>query len=555
MKLGPRITIAIAFCLASMPFALPAQELPDRFVWVFGWNLQQDSDVDQITRVLDKAAKHGINGAVMSLGLDSLSIKSADYFRRLDQVQATCRANHLELIPAVFSVGYGSSALRFDRNLAEGLPVIDAPFLVNGGVAKLIPNPAVSIRNGDFETYSGHRFAEWNFHDAPGEISFADTAIKHSGNASLRFENFTSNPHGHGRVMQEVPLGPNRCYRLTVWVKTEGLAPTNSFMLQVLADDHSVAPAKFEIPSTGDWRKLTMVFNSLSHKSARVYAGIWGGKTGKLWLDDFSIEEIGPLNVLRRPGTPVSVKNADGTIEYSEDKDFLRIEDPRLNAYRANGQIPDVRIPSGSRIKNGETIKVSWYHSQRVYASQVTLCMAEPKLYEIYDREAKLLAERLHPSRVFLNADEIRLGGTCAACKGSDMAKLLGECLTKISAILRRHMPDVEIYVWSDMLDPTHNAVDNYYLVNGSFAGSWNYVPKDLVVAVWGGKPRVESMEFFSKQGFRTLASCYYDADDLEDVARWFELVKQTDGARGMMYTPWEKKYELLDEFGDLIRP
>ncbi|TWU42218.1 hypothetical protein [Novipirellula artificiosorum] len=551
---SPIIPFLLLFFVWLAPSSSRAQSLPDRFVWMFGWNLSRDSDVDEMTKVLETAAEHGINGAVMSLGLDSLSTKSPSYFRRLQQIEAVCDRHELELIPAIFSIGYGGSALVHDRNLAEGVPVVDAPFMVREGTAELVADPDVAFRNADFEAYQGNRFAGWQFHDAPGEVSFVDTAVKHSGDASLRLENFTANPHGHGRVMQQVQLHPHRCYRLSVWVRTENLKPTNSFMVQVLVGDRPIAPRKFQLSSTGDWQKLTLVFNSLDHDSVRVYAGMWGGIAGKLWVDDWAIEEIGPLNVLRRPGTPVSVKCEDGTVEFVEGEDFQRIEDPQLNPYRADGPVPSIRIPAESRIKLGETLQVSWYHSQVINASQVTICMAEPRLYEIYEQEAKLLAERLHPKRVFLNADEIRMGGTCQACGGRDMAELLGECLTKITEILRRHMPGVEIYVWSDMLDPNHNAHADYHLVNGDFNGSWNHVPEDLILAVWGNEPREESMKFFSGQGFRTLASCYYDADDLEQVRLWFKIVKGTQGARGMMYTPWEKKYELLDDFGDLIR-
>ena len=47
-------------------------------------------------------------------------------------------------------------------------------------------------------------------------------------------------------------------------------------------------------------------------------------------------------------------------------------------------------------------------------------------------------------------------------------------------------------------------------LVNGNFTGSWNHVPKDLTIAVWGGKPRESSLRFFAELGFRTLIACYY---------------------------------------------
>ena len=70
--------------------------------------------------------------------------------------------------------------------------------------ARLIPDASLKLPNPSFEEVSKNRFPGYKFHDQPGEISFADTAVKHSGTTSLRMENFTANPHGHGRVMQEI---------------------------------------------------------------------------------------------------------------------------------------------------------------------------------------------------------------------------------------------------------------------------------------------------------------------------------------------------------------
>ena len=133
------------------------------------------------------------------------------------------------------------------------------------------------------------------------------------------------------------------------------------------------------------------------------------------------------------------------------------------------------------------------------------------------------------------------------------MGELLGECITRQTQILRGHLPGVEVYVWSDIVDPHHNAHGDYYLVKGDFTGSWNHVPKDLTITVWGGAPREKSLQFFAGQGFQTLAACYYDADDLDDVRGWLRVARQTERVRGMMYTPWQKKYELLPQFGDLL--
>jgi hypothetical protein len=134
------------------------------------------------------------------------------------------------------------------------------------------------------------------------------------------------------------------------------------------------------------------------------------------------------------------------------------------------------------------------------------------------------------------------------------MAALLGECVTKQAAAIRRYSPNAEVYVWSDMFDPNHNARDNYYLVAGNFTGSWKQVPKDLIMAVWGGEPREKSLRFFADQGFSTLVACYYDADDLSDVKKWLALAQPLLNVRGFMYTPWTKKYDLLREFGNLFK-
>lgn len=126
----------VFFCaLLAATIARGAQPLTDRFVWVFGWGLDKDSDLPEVDRVLETGGRHGFNGAVFSAGLDTLCQKTPDYFRRLEGLQALCQSNHLELIPAIFSIGYGGGALAHNRNLAEGLPVEDAPFLVEGEVA------------------------------------------------------------------------------------------------------------------------------------------------------------------------------------------------------------------------------------------------------------------------------------------------------------------------------------------------------------------------------------------------------------------------------------
>jgi hypothetical protein len=526
----------------------------NRWVWVFGWGLGRDSDVQEIGGVLETAAKHGLNGACLSCGLDQLEGRPAEFFERLARVCRKADELGIEIIPAAYSIGYGGGFLGHNRNLAEGLPVRGSLYEAHGATARFVPDHEPALTNGGFEDVRGNTFPGYSFHDQPGEVSFADADIFHGGRTSIRLESFTANPHGHGRVMQEIAVKPRRAYRFSLWVRTRDLDPAGAFQVLVLSGERNLAPREFPLKPAQDWQQLVMVFNSFTNETVRLYAGMWGGRSGKLWLDDWRIEEAGPINILRRPGTPVRIASDDSSQTFEEGRDFSEFVDPFLQPYGGfDRPAVDLKLAAGSRIREGARLRVDWYQPMLIHDSQVTVCMAEPEIYKILDRETKLLGETLHPKRVLLGFDEVRMGGTCEACRGKDMARLLGECTTRAAATLKKNIPGVEVLVWSDMFDPHHNAHGNYYLVEGDFAGSWKHLPKDMPIAVWGGGVRAESLKFFDEQGFRTLVACYYDADGLGDVKAWLDAAKEHDNIAGFMYTPWTKKYGLLGDFGDLL--
>jgi len=550
MKKLPML-IFLAGVLSSL---CPAKDYPYRWVYV-SRSLRSDKDVADIKAIAETASGHGLNGMVLSAGLDRLDKQPVDYFMRLKQVKRICKENKIEIIPIVFSAGYGGSVLSYDKNLAAGIPVRDAVFLVEGARAHLVPDESAKIVNGGFEEYKGGRVAGYRFHDKPGEVSFVDKQVFKSGKASLRFENFGKYEHGHARVMQEIKVRPHRCYRITCYVKTESLEPAGSFRIQVLtADGRSLAPWDPRVPATSNWRKVVMGFNSLEYDMVRIYLGVWSGKAGRFWVDDLSIAEVGLLNVLRREGTPVTVKGEREGVTYEEGRDFAAISDPQLN-FRFDHDGPSIKILPGGRIKNGERLRVSYYHGMGVNRGQVTVCMSEPKVYKIWSRQAELIQKHLAPKKWLLSMDEIRAGGGCAACKerGMTMGQILGDCITRQVRLIRKVNPKAEVLTWSDMLDPNHNAHGKYYLVDGDFTGSWNYIPKDLVIFCWYYHKRKESLKFFSGLGFATVAGAYYDGDTLENPKGWLETLDRTPGALGIMYTTWRNKYELLGPFGDLV--
>ncbi len=490
---------------------------PNRWFYV-SRTLREDQHVEDIRRLVRTAAEHGLNGMLLAAGLDRLDLQPPDYFPRLEQVRKICEGHGVEIIPNIFSAGYGGSVLGHNRNLAAGLPVKDARFVVSGGEARLEPDPLV-------------------------------IPAKAAGSQEL-----TGN-QTQPRAMQEIAVRPQRCYRVSCRVKTENFEPARSFRLQVLAaEGRALAPWEARIPSTADWHKLTMGFNSLGYDKVRIQAGVRGATSGKLWVDDLRVEEVGLLNVVRRPGTPVTVRSESGETVYEEGVDYAPIADPELN-FRFDHDGPAIRILPGGRIRDGQRLRVSYYHGIAINRGQVTACMSEPEIYEIWRKQAALMHKVLGPAKYSLSMDEIRVGGSCEACKrrGLTMAQILGDCITRQLGILRDVNPKAEIFIWSDMLDPNHNARANYYLVEGDYTGSWKHVPKDLIITCWYYAKRKESLAHFSGLGFRTLAGAYYDADTLENPKGWLEALKATPRACGIMYTTWENKYELLAGFGDLV--
>jgi len=334
---------------------------------------------------------------------------------------------------------------------------------------------------------------------------------------------------------------------------------SGNFQLEVLGGDER-RPLQYQNPRVtpgAEWQKVTVGFNSWGYEKVEIAPKVRGAANGKFWLDDLQVEEVGLLNVLRRPGTPLTVRGEkDGTL-YEEERDYASVSDPQLN-FRYDHEAPEIRILSGGRIKEGDRLRVSYYHGTSIYNGQTPVCMSEPKLYEIWRTQAKLVHEAIEPNKYLLNMDEIRTGGSCEACKkrGMTLAQIFGDCLTRQFKMLREVNPKSEIFVCSDMLDPNHNANPNrkyYYLAEGSYNGSWEYIPKDLNIACWYFEKRVESLRHFSNLGFRTMADAYYDADSLDNPKGWLEALDATTGACGIMYTTWLNKYDLLPAFGDLV--
>jgi hypothetical protein len=103
------------------------------------------------------------------------------------------------------------------------------------------------------------------------------------------------------------------------------------------------------------------------------------------------------------------------------------------------------------------------------------------------------------------------------------------------------------------MFDPNHNAVDKYYLVNGSWKGSWEGLPNDMVIANWNGGKAADSLKFFTGRGHPQVIAGYYDKD-ISNFKKWDAVAAGMLGVTVFMYTTWQHKLAHLEEYGKAIR-
>ena len=524
-----------ALCLASP--AAGRDQLGHRWLFVRG-DLRNPPDVERALALLPRAAAAGYNAVVLDMYLDPAGAQ---------KLTAAARQCHLDLIPTVMGGLVGA-----DRNLAEGVPVKDALFVAHGGTAAFVQDTPTPIPGGDFETADGDRFQGWEMQDDPGVTTFADHEAVHGGRTSLRMDHIgAGNPYGNCRLARPVTLHPFRQYLLKVWVKTDGFADPGLVDVKLLTDDGKLRPISYQslgLRPTQDWTLHSLGFNSLDHTSALLYLGVWGGKGGRIWWDDLSLEEVGLLNVLRRPGTPVSVRSESGVV-FEEGRDFEPIRDPNLHPWVTYHELPVIRLTPATRIREGERLRVSYYHPVIIYEDRIDTCLSEPEVFALWREQIERADQLLHPPAFFMSHDEIRVANWCQACQSRHLtpAQLLADNVRRAVAIIREIRPDAEIWVWSDMFDPHHNAVDDYYLVNGSWRGSWEGLSPQVGIANWRGGER-DTMEWFAGRGHRQVLCGYYDGDeDGAGIARWRDLGHGLPGLVGAMYTTWQDRYGAME--------
>ena len=483
---------------------------------------------------------------------------------KLKAVVDYAKSKGMKVLPQTAPFGYSNDMLRVDPNLAEGQRVFGTQFKVVGGPGGHLElvNSLAPVVNGDFEAGT----TGWFGIGDPRVVR--DTTQKHGGGASAAIQG-SATASDNARLNQKISVKPFRLYHLRFWLKTQDLArgkPTVN-ILDVDAKP-GTAISRFyldlSVASTQDWTQLDFTFDSNASTSIAIYLGIWGGNGGTVWIDDISVEETALINVLRRNGTPLKLYDASKT--YVEGTDFDKIVDPALAAspghYDGWHAPPTITLPATTTLKADQIVSLDHYTVVPVYGDQVGVCLSEPAVQDWLLANVKAL-DPIFPkdSGLFLQYDEMRHMHACDLCrkKAATAGDLLAANVGDTIATIAKVRPGAQLYFWNDMFDPHHNAVDDYFYVEQTIAGSWAGLPNDAIIMNWRRTP--DSLTWFSGKDpkqprpFRQILSGYYDSGDgkksgEDDLA----AAKGIPGIQGAMYTAWTDDYSQLAQYAKAIK-
>ena len=509
--------------------ALTPQEKPglrDRWFY-FPFDLREEKHVAKFEGLAGRAQRAGYNGVLLEDPcFGKLPLMSEGYFRNVERVKAIAARHGLDIVPALFQIGHSENLLAQDPNLAEGLPVQGALFAVKDGTARLVADPPVEL--------------------AP-RPAWKDDLVS---DALL-----VRDPRGaFARASWRTSVHPFRQYHVSAKLRTKDFKGLPRIVVMGAG-----RMLNYELPKvapTQEWTEVHAVFNSLGAKDVRVILGCWDGDTGEFQWGAPRIEEVGLLNVLRRPGAPLTVRTEAG-FQLEEGRHFDRVSDPRLGTAPKVGGFEEWHLPPPIRtsMPDGTRLRVSYYHPLTFPDNgQMAICFNEPKTLDLLRDQAKRIHALFKPKAFFMSFDEIRVLNWDESCrvKNLDAGPLVAAAARECLRILRDLDPKAEIYVWNDMFDPFHNAHDDYCLVRGNLAGSWEGLDKDVIIANWYFDRRDENLPFFSARGHRTLIAGYYDKLP-ERAALWLDSAAKSKGVTGIMYTSWFDRFDDLETWAEVV--
>ncbi len=160
-----------------------------------------------------------------------------------------------------------------------------APFKTRLG-SNIMPNPTVELVEGDrptawvANTYGNRGGTTFTHASGDGQARSGDKALK-----------IQSERGADAGWLATIPVKPSTEYRLSGWIKTQGVRGAMGALMNVHGMGQTVTQA---IKGDQDWTEVEVTFNSGNRDSIQVNClfGGWGVSTGTAWFDDLSLQEL-----------------------------------------------------------------------------------------------------------------------------------------------------------------------------------------------------------------------------------------------------------------------
>ena len=216
------------------------------------------------------------------------------------------------------------------------------------------------VKNGGFEEVEKGRPVGWSlppcYSHAPG--------MGRNGTSAIAFSSPTNLIKQIQPVMQWVKLAPGHVYRVSCWVRTEGVKfepghPGAKIGMEWGDTNGWHGCYSHSRSGTKDWTRLSFVSPQLPASLAKVrvqlYVG-YGKATGKAWFDDFAIEEVVPkpisglyADAYRGGVAPGDTLTLKGVVNLTPDQLAARTAQVTLHYTDAAGK-PRAVPPSALRV-------------------------------------------------------------------------------------------------------------------------------------------------------------------------------------------------------------
>jgi hypothetical protein len=216
-------------------------------------------------------------------------------------------------------------------------------------------------------------------------------------------------------------------------------------------------------------------------------------------------------------------------------------------------------------LKPGQIVAMDYYAAFLLPDTMgISMCLTEPAAFKWVAQNARAVKKQMAPTTgVLLGYDEIRQMNTCASCRARNMdaGPLLAWSIKQLIQVHRSLTPEAQLYIYSDMIDPYHNAHKDYYSVHGDLSGGWNAVASNIVILNWNLDNLRKSLSWFAgidprwPVSHQQLIAGYYDNPSGAAAAKQeLEQAAGIPGILGLMYLSWSDNYSQLKSFADSAR-